>query len=267
VVVARTSDGQELYRLLNEDSVRDIAFAPNSSWFATVSNDRRIRIWSTTDGDERLRMSQNSFVQVVKISANGQWLATTGLDKTVRVWNASTGAEMFQIPLKGDGSVLGFSKDGNYLVAGDARGEINIWDISVMPVPQSYLQFIGLTRALQYSPSGDWLAASDDNQVWLLEPEHIHSDRASTGRAELHTDRQCEWNGLQPRFEMAGHFHRCRQCHPVRFREQIRKDDQVYRLGLQAGVLARWYTIDNQRFHRSCGNMGCSERHKDTNSF
>jgi len=172
-VIARTLSGDEQYRLLNEDAVRDIAFAPNSSWFATVSNDKRIRIWSTTNGEERLRMAQDSFVQAVKVSASGQWLATTGLDQTVRVWNASTGAEMFQIPLGGDGTVLGFSADGKYLVAGDATGEIYIWDISVMPVPESYLQFDGLTRALQYSPSGDWLAASDDNQVWLLKPEQV----------------------------------------------------------------------------------------------
>jgi len=180
-VVARTLSGEEQYRLLNEDSVRDIAFAPDSSWFATVSNDRRIRIWTTTNGDERLRMSQNSLVQAVRVSANGQWLATTGLDKTVRVWNASTGAEMFQIPLKGNGSVLGFSKDGKYLVAGDSIGAINIWDISVMPVPESYLQFDGLARALQYSPSGDWLAASDENQVWLLKPDQLST---LTGRPE-----------------------------------------------------------------------------------
>ena len=172
-VVARTLDGQEMYRLLNEDAVRDIAFAPDSKWFVTVSNDHRIRIWNTTNGEERLRMSQDSFVQVVKVSASGQWLATTGLDRTVRVWNASTGAEMFQIPLNGDGTTLGFSKDGKYLVAGDSVGDINVWDISVMPVPENYLQFTGLTRALQYSPSGDWLAASDDNQVWLLKPDQL----------------------------------------------------------------------------------------------
>ncbi len=173
VAVVLTLNGEELYRRLNEDAVRDIAFAPNSSWFATVSDDRRIRIWSTTNGEERLRMSQNSLVRAVKVSASGQWLATTGLDQTVRVWNASTGAEMFQIPLEGDGSALGFSKDGRYLVAGDSTGAINIWDISVMPVPESYLQFDGLTRALRYSPSGDWLAASDENQVWLLNPDQL----------------------------------------------------------------------------------------------
>ena len=155
-VAAKTSNGQEVYRLLHEDSVTGIAFNPNDgSWFATVSNDRRIRLWDTSNGDERLRMSQDNFVKDVKISANGQWLATTGADKTVRVWNASTGAEMFQIPLKDDGVVLGFSSDGNRLVAGDASGEINVWDISLMPVPENNLLFNDLIGDVRFSPLGD----------------------------------------------------------------------------------------------------------------
>lgn len=173
-VAARTSSGQEVYRLLHEDWVTDIAFNPgDGSWFATVSNDRRIRLWDTTSGEELLRMSQDGFVSEVKVSASGQWLATTGADKTVRVWNASTGAEMFQIPLKGAGSVLDFSGDGNNLAAGDATGEINIWDISVMPSPENYLQFNGLAGDVQFSPSGDWLAASDGPRVWLLKPDQL----------------------------------------------------------------------------------------------
>jgi WD40 repeat protein len=172
-VVAKTIDGQEFYRLLHEDWVEDIAFNPDSSWFATVSNDRRIRLWDTNDGGERLRMSQNSFVKEVKVSANGQWLATTGADRTVRVWNASTGTEMFQIPLNGEGAVLGFSGDGTKLVAGDSSGEINVWDISVMPVPENYLQFVGQVGDVYYSPSGDWLAASDGPQVWLLKSSQL----------------------------------------------------------------------------------------------
>jgi WD40 repeat protein len=172
-VVAKTLNGVEVYRLLHEDWVGDIAFNPDSSWFATVSNDRRIRLWDTPDGDERLRMSQNSFVKEVKVSANGQWLATTGADRTVRVWNASTGTEMFQIPLKGEGTVIGFSGDGNNLVAGDASGEINVWDISVMPAPENYLQFNGLIGDVYFSPSGDWLAASDGPRVWLLKPNQL----------------------------------------------------------------------------------------------
>ena len=172
-VVARTSNGQEVYRLLHEDWVTNIAFNANSAWFATVSNDRRIRLWDTPNGDERLRMSQDGYVKEVKVSANGQWLATTGADKTVRVWNASTGTEMFQIPLKNEGTVLGFSGDGNNLVAGDAKGEINIWDISVMLAPQNYVQFAGPAGDVRFSPSGELLAASDGPRVWVLRPNQI----------------------------------------------------------------------------------------------
>ncbi|HAV75881.1 MAG TPA: hypothetical protein DCX53_00860, partial [Anaerolineae bacterium] len=180
-VTARTSNGQELYRLLHEDAVTDIAFNPeDSSWFATVSNDRLIRLWDTPDGEERLRMSQGSFVRAVRVSANGQWLATTGADRTVRVWNAATGAEMFQIPLAGEGAVLGFGSDGGTLAAGDANGDVNVWDISVMPAPQDYLQFDELVGDVQFSAAGDWLAASDGPRIWLLNPDQLSTLTART---------------------------------------------------------------------------------------
>jgi len=178
-VAARTSDGRELYRLLHEDAVTDIAFNPKDSlWFATVSNDRRIRLWDTPDGDERLRMSQDSYVQAVDISANGQWLATTGADRTVRVWNASTGTEMFQIPLAGEGVVLGFGGEGDSLVAGDKTGDINIWDLSVMPAPENSLKFRDLVGDVQFSPSGNWLAASDGTRIWLLKTGQLSTLKA-----------------------------------------------------------------------------------------
>jgi len=80
---------------------------------------------------------------------------------------------MFQIPLKSEGTVLGFSGDGHYLVAGDKTGGINIWDISVMPAPGNYLQFEGLAGDVQFSPSGDWLAASDEPHVWLMRTDQL----------------------------------------------------------------------------------------------
>jgi WD40 repeat protein len=173
-VTARTLNGQESYRLLHEDAVTDIAFNPSGgTWFATVSTDRRIRLWNTINGNERIRMSQTSFVDAVDVSANGQWLATTGADRTVRVWNASSGTQMFQIPLASEGTVLGFGEGGNSLVAGDETGQINVWDISVMPVPENYLQFGNLVGDMLFSPSGEWLAASSGDRVWLLRSEQL----------------------------------------------------------------------------------------------
>ena len=173
VVVTETKTIAEKFRVYHDDQVKDIAFSPDGNWFVTVSNDRKIRVWDINNGRQILSMSQNNFIQTVKVSANGQWIATTGDDKTVRVWNASTGTELFQIPIKGKGSVLGFSKDGKYLIAGDRSGFINIWDTSTLPTPVNYLQFTGVTTSALYSPTGNWIAVSDDRRIWLLKPEAL----------------------------------------------------------------------------------------------
>ncbi len=173
VVVTETKTGVEKFRVNHDDQVKDIAFSPDGNWFVTVSNDRKIRVWDINNGRQILSMSQNNFIQTVKVSANGQWIATTGDDKTVRVWNASTGTELFQIPIKGKGSVLGFSRDGKYLIAGDQSGFINIWDTSTLPTPINYLQFTGVTTSALYSPTGNWIAVSDDRRIWLLNPRTL----------------------------------------------------------------------------------------------
>ena len=120
-------------------------------------------------------MLQDSVINEVEVSSNGQWIATTGSDKTVRLWNAATGAEIFRIPLKSSGSVLAFSKDGRHLVSGDQSGAINVWDISTMAAPANYIQFNGIAENVQFSPSGDWIVASDENRVWLLDPDALSS--------------------------------------------------------------------------------------------
>ena len=160
-------------RILLEDQVEDIAFSPDGSWFVTASADKRVRVWDTAKSTETLRMLQDGLVNEVQVSPNGQWIATTGLDKTVRVWNASTGAEIFQIPLKGNGSALAFSADSRYLVSGDETGELNTWDISSIPVPVKHIRFEGFTANAQYSPSGEQIAVSEENRIWLLDTEPL----------------------------------------------------------------------------------------------
>jgi len=164
---------KEVYRRQHNDQVKDIAFNKDGSWFVTASNDGSIRVWETDTGDQILGMAQNGFVNKVKVSANDLWLATAGGDNTVRVWSASTGAELFQIPIKGGGTALGFSADGKYLIAGNQNGYINVWDISAIPAPAQQLQFNGVTDSALYSPSGNWIAASDDKRAWLLNPKTL----------------------------------------------------------------------------------------------
>jgi WD40 repeat protein len=177
-VVLDAKTGNEIYRSLHSDQVRDIAFSRDSKRFVTVSKDRYIRVWDTATGKQLLIMSQNDAVQSVKLTENNRWIITTGDDRTVRVWNAMTGTEFIQIPIKGKGTALALSKDGKFLISGDQNGYINIWNIALIPAPDSILQFSGVTNSALYSPSGNWIAASDDKRAWLLNPKNVTAPNA-----------------------------------------------------------------------------------------
>lgn len=167
--------GNQLLRIVNEDWVEDITFSPDGSWFATVSDDGRIRVWDTRTGREKIRMLQDSFMSDVEVSPNGQFIATTGYDKTIRIWSAATGAEIFQIPINGFGYVITFNNDGNYLISGDQSGNINTWDISSLSSAVNYIQFNQQTQQIQFSNSDEYLVASTEASVWLLNYKQLSS--------------------------------------------------------------------------------------------
>lgn len=172
-VLTSPSTGRQSLKVLNEDRVTNVAFSPDGTWFVTTSDDFRIRVWDSNTGEERLRFLQDSIVKEVKVSPNGMWIASTGSDRTARVWNAANGAEVYQIPLEAEGRVLGFSPDTNYLVIGDADGKISIWNISALTMNKGYLRFTDFVGNIEMSPDGDWFAASDQGDVWVLDPERI----------------------------------------------------------------------------------------------
>jgi WD40 repeat protein len=180
-ILIQASTGAELFRSINEDWVEDVTFSPDGAWFVTASDDYRIRVWDARTGREKLRMLQDSYVSEVKVSPNGQWIASTGYDHTARVWSSATGAEVYQIPLSGTGNTITFSNDGNYLIAGEQEGEIGIWNISSLSISQSYLQFDGAVGNVQFSPSGEWLAASSGGNLWLLNPAQLPTLTAPPG--------------------------------------------------------------------------------------
>ena len=171
VAMTNISIEKELYRIPTQSPIRDITFSPDGSWFVTGSDDRLIRVWDTLTGNEKLVMSQEGAVTEVVVSSDGRWIATTGNDKTARVWDAETGTEVFQIPLKASGSKLAFFNDNKWLVSTDQSGSIAIWDVSGITLPALSMTFSGIVEHVQYSPSGEWLAVSSEDKIWLLTPD------------------------------------------------------------------------------------------------
>jgi WD40 repeat protein len=65
-------NNQELFRLLHSDYVTDVEFpAGDNSWFATASDDSRVRIWELSTARERLIMFQDDAVADISISSDG----------------------------------------------------------------------------------------------------------------------------------------------------------------------------------------------------
>jgi WD40 repeat protein len=169
-----TQNRQEIFRLLHSDWVTDIDFpSGDSSWFATASDDSRVRIWELSTARERLIMFQDDAIADVTISNNGRWIAATGSDETVRVWSAYSGVEMYQIPLRTFGTSLGFSNDDTRLITSDGNGRLGIWDISEMTAPVDFVEFDKLTWISKFTPSGDRVIVTEANRVWSLNPQDL----------------------------------------------------------------------------------------------
>lgn len=184
-VITSVFSGKPILKVLNEDRVVNVAFSPDGDWFVTASDDFRIRVWDSKSGEERMRLLQESVVSEVVISPNGYWIASTGSDRTVRVWSAANGAEMFQIPINAPGTKLQFSADNRYLVTGDQDGQVSIWELSTLDANNGYLRFDEFIGDVELSPNGDWLAASTNGQVWLLDPNLSATQTAPQGTPML----------------------------------------------------------------------------------
>ncbi|MGE5465049.1 MAG: TIR domain-containing protein, partial [Syntrophothermus sp.] len=168
VVIISPKERKQLLQILTQSTVRDLAFSPDGSWLFTGADDHRARVWDVENGKELLSMSHDGAVSKVAVSPNGQWLATTSEDRTTRIWDRTTGSQIFQIPLRDSGAAVAFSSDGRYLVSADKSGAINIWDLSLLGVRQQWLPFRRAASNVQYSPSGEWIAYSSEDLVWLI---------------------------------------------------------------------------------------------------
>ena len=111
------------------DAIWRAEFSPDGTFFATVSYDGFLRLWSARDG-----APLTSFLQIndgaaggsstLAFSSDSRWVAAGSDHGLVRIWDAATGREVIT-PLRladGEISSLAFSADSKRLVAASRDG-------------------------------------------------------------------------------------------------------------------------------------------------
>jgi WD40 repeat protein len=152
---------QQLVMHGHKDTVRCMAFSPNSQLVVSGSNDRTVRAWDTTTGTQQIALDgHRKLVNSVAFSPDGLRIVSASDDYTVRVWDARTGTQ--QYCLTGHrGRVLSavFSPDGRYIASGSHDRTLRVWDSSTgaqrhIMTNDDRVNFVAFTTSGQHIVSG-----------------------------------------------------------------------------------------------------------------
>jgi WD40 repeat protein len=121
----QTLDGHSSY-------VSSVAFSQDSTWLASTSDDRTVKIWDASSGACLQTLEGHSGrVTSVAFSHDSTRLASASYDRTAKIWDASSGACLQTL----DGhssyvSSVAFSHDSTRLASASDDRTVKIWDAS-----------------------------------------------------------------------------------------------------------------------------------------
>ena len=139
VAVAWMDDGL-IYDLRVDEAPREllghsstlcgIAFSPDGESVATISHDRKLRLWEARSGFEKYTIvAHQDWGRDVAFSPDGWSLATCGDDGVVRLWHTETGQLLLELPKEGDGILkVEYCSTGRCLVYQTAEDRVVICD-------------------------------------------------------------------------------------------------------------------------------------------
>src|ERR1019366_6852749 len=186
------------------DSVITVAIAPDSTWLASASWDRSVRIWDAATGQQRATLfaGRTGSVMAVAIAPDGTWLASASRD-SMRIWDAATGQQRptlfgeelvelwagatgrHAILIGRTGVVTGvaIAPDGTWPVGAVRARPVRIWDPATGQQRATLTGHTLSVTAVAIAPDGTWLAsASWDRSVRTWDPATGQQRATLTGR-------------------------------------------------------------------------------------
>jgi WD40 repeat protein len=154
----------------HSQSVRSVAFSPNSHILASGSDDKTIKLWDISTRREIATLKGHSgYVTSVVFSPDGNIVASANSDKTIKLWSVSTHREIATLRRHSDYvRSVAFSPDGEILASGGDDNTIRLWNMATKTEITTLKGHSRYVLSVAFSPNGRILASgSFDNTIKL----------------------------------------------------------------------------------------------------
>ncbi|MEK6337443.1 MAG: caspase family protein [Acidobacteriota bacterium] len=153
--------------------ITGLAFIPNSSWIASGSTDKTIKLWDLNTGKVVKTFGElTDQVNAISVSPDGSLLAAGTADKKVELFKLNGGERLTLIGHTSEIFALRFSRDGRLLASGGMDQTVRLWDAKTGAELRTLSGSSGEVNGLDFtSDSKSLISAHGDGSmiVWNIE--------------------------------------------------------------------------------------------------
>jgi WD40 repeat protein len=178
VVVPYINNAQNLETVIqkgHELAVLAVAISPDSSYIATGSKDKSIKLWEMQTGREvRSFLGHEMSVNCIDFSRDGKWIISGSNDKTIKIWEVLSGKEVTSIVTGDFITDVAFDPTMKFFVASGYnrsgyQDSAIVYDFKtkkkIIRLPINADEGRGFGVSLAISPDGKWIGFGEDNRV------------------------------------------------------------------------------------------------------
>ncbi|XP_043914013.1 telomerase protein component 1 [Protopterus annectens] len=154
----------------HQDRITGCAVSPDRRQLATVSWDRKLKVWSTSGGRLSVSLSHRYPINCVTFHPAGQLIATGGWDRCVRVWYLPKSACVSVFSgQKASIRALSYTPSGDFLASASLDGEVRLICTAKNFTVGSYQAHNGSVDVAKYVCNGRYLVTGGSDykvRVW-----------------------------------------------------------------------------------------------------